>query len=163
MEAGHRTGRSRARSASPIASRRRRNSTISRRSTTAIRTSIQTPICGRKCRSIRSSRSSARCKDGSVRVSLFDEQVRDSIISQNVFVPGTRSSSSTRHQYSPRPQQRRRSWRCAGTMSSIKGLEFTGSVTWVNSRIISDPTWVPTRRPREQSIGGRPWRLHPMA
>jgi iron complex outermembrane recepter protein len=27
---------------------------------------------------------------------------------------------------------------------AIKGLEVTGSATWVNSRVISDPTWSPT-------------------
>jgi iron complex outermembrane receptor protein len=85
-----------------------------------------------------------RIKDGSVRLSLFDEQVRDFIFSQNVVVPGTTQLVST-----PTNIDRIRNsgvelaWIRDNVL--IKGLEFSGSVTWLNSRVISDSTWVPTQ------------------
>lgn len=85
-----------------------------------------------------------KIKDGSVRLSLFDEQVRDYIFAQNVVLPGSTTLVST-----PINIDRVRNsgfelaWRRDNLL--IKGLEFTGSVTWLNARIISDSTWIPTQ------------------
>jgi len=85
-----------------------------------------------------------KIKDGFVRVSLFDEQVRDFIFSQNVVPPGSTQLVST-----PTNIDRVRQsgvelvWLKDNLL--IKGLEFNGSVTWLNARVISNPTWAPTQ------------------
>ncbi len=85
-----------------------------------------------------------KIKDGSVRVSLFDEQVRDFIFSQNVLVSGSSQLVSTPTNIS-RIRNSGVELAFARNNVLIKGLEFTGSVTWLNARVISDPTWVPTQ------------------
>ncbi len=81
--------------------------------------------------------------DGTGRVTLFDEEVRDAIISQSTFVPGTTQLVNT-----PVNVQRVRNSGVEVAFSKqnvlFKGLELTGSATWLNARIVSNPTWAPT-------------------
>lgn len=80
--------------------------------------------------------------DGSVRLSLFDEEVRDAIISQNVFIPGT----SQLAQNNANVERIRNSGvELAAKKDNVffKGLELAASATWLNARVISDPTWAP--------------------
>jgi iron complex outermembrane receptor protein len=80
--------------------------------------------------------------NGIARVSFFDEEVRDAIISQTLYAPGTSILTAGNVNI-----QRIRNSGVEAALSRddvyIKGLELTGSVTFVNSRIIADPTWIP--------------------
>ncbi|RTL89881.1 MAG: TonB-dependent receptor [Hyphomicrobiales bacterium] len=82
-------------------------------------------------------------KDGTARVSLFDEQTRDAIISQVTLVPGTAIQATT-----PTNVQRIRNSGVEVAFQKdnvlLRGLEVLGSATWLNSRIIANPTWIPT-------------------
>lgn len=80
--------------------------------------------------------------DGSVRLSLFDEEVRDAIISQNIFVSGT----TTRAQSNVNVDRIRNSgveFAARKDNVLLAGLELSGSVTWLNARVISDSRWAP--------------------
>lgn len=82
--------------------------------------------------------------DGTARVSLFDEEVRDAIISQSIYV--TQGPLATLTSSNVNVSRIRNSGvELAASKDNvlIKGLELMGSVTYVNSRIISDPTWSP--------------------
>ena len=79
------------------------------------------------------------------RVTLFDEEVRDALVQQ--------TSQSTQgslivltNQWANISRIRNSGVEVAFNKNdvAIKGLEVTGSATWVNSRVISDPTWSPT-------------------
>ena len=77
--------------------------------------------------------------DGWVRVSLFNEDVRDAIISQNIFVPaGAVVASNTNV-----GKVRNRGVELAFAKDNvlIERFELQGSATFVDSRILSDPTW----------------------
>jgi iron complex outermembrane receptor protein len=80
--------------------------------------------------------------DGTVRLSLFDEEVRDAIISQNVFIPGTAQLASNNTNVE---RIRNSGVEVALKKDNVffKGLELTASATWLNARVISDPTWAP--------------------
>jgi len=97
-----------------------------------------------------------KIKDGSVRLSLFDEEVRDFIFNQNVIVPGANQLVST-----PVNIDRIRNsgvelaWRRDNLL--LKGLEFTGSVTWLNARVISDSNWIPTQTNPAVLSGNLDW------
>ena len=80
--------------------------------------------------------------DGSVRLSLFDEEVRDAIISQTVFIPGTTQAVQN---VTNVERIRNSGVELAARKDNmfIKGLELTASATWLNARVISDPTWAP--------------------
>jgi iron complex outermembrane receptor protein len=81
-------------------------------------------------------------KDGSVRLSLFDEEVRDAIISQNVFIPGTLQAVANNTNIDRiRNSGVELAWKKDNVV--FRGLELDGSATYVNSRIISDSTWAP--------------------
>jgi iron complex outermembrane receptor protein len=81
--------------------------------------------------------------DGSVRLSLFDEEVRDAMISQNTNIPGTTQyTAATINVDRIRNSGTELAWKKDNVV--FKGLEFDGSFTYVNSRIISDSTWAPT-------------------
>jgi len=84
-----------------------------------------------------------KIRDGSVRVSLFDEEVRDAIISQTIFVPGTTTSVSNNTNIS---RIRNSGVELAARRDNVlfNGLELSGSATYLNARIISDPTWAPS-------------------
>lgn len=82
-------------------------------------------------------------RGGVARVSLFDEDVRDAIITQTFYAPRTSTLASA-----PSNVEHLRN---SGVEMAInrndvylKGLELTGSVTFVNSRILSNPDWVPS-------------------
>ena len=81
--------------------------------------------------------------DSSLRVSLFDEEVRDAIISQARYIQGV--SGIVTGVNSNVDRIRNSGVEIAGRKDNafIKGLELTGSVTWLNARVISDPTWSP--------------------
>jgi iron complex outermembrane recepter protein len=82
--------------------------------------------------------------DSSARVSFFDEEVRDAIISQSVYITGTAQSVNN-----PTNVDRIRNSGVEVAMRKdnafIKGLELTGTATWLDARVISDPTWAPVR------------------
>jgi len=81
-------------------------------------------------------------RDGTARISFFDEEVRDAIIAQNTFIPGSTQLAST-----PVNVERIRNSGVEVALQKdnvfFKGLELTGSATWLNARIISNPTWAP--------------------
>jgi iron complex outermembrane receptor protein len=82
--------------------------------------------------------------DGSVRLSLFDEEVRDAIISQSVYIPGT---TQLVQNVTNVERIRNSGVELAARKDNvfIKGLELIASATWLNARVISDPTWTPAR------------------
>lgn len=79
--------------------------------------------------------------DGSVRVSLFDDEVRDAIISKNTFTPTGQLAQT------PVNVERIRlsGVEVAARKDNVlfKGLELTASATFLNARVISDPKWIP--------------------
>ncbi|MDJ0450045.1 MULTISPECIES: TonB-dependent receptor [Methylocystis] len=81
--------------------------------------------------------------DGLARVSFFDEEVRDAIINQLTFSPGTNIPTQA-----PTNVQRIRNSGVEVAFQKdnfgFKGLEVLGSATWLNARIISNPTWAPS-------------------
>ncbi|WP_400765541.1 TonB-dependent receptor [Methylosinus sporium] len=81
--------------------------------------------------------------DGSVRVSLFDEEVRDAIISQSTFVT---NQTFTASQTTNVDRVRNSGVELAARKDNvvIKGLELIGSVTYLNARVISDSKWAPS-------------------
>ncbi len=83
-------------------------------------------------------------RDGTARVTLFDEEVRDAIISQSLYVTSGNSSLLTSSNVNI-SRIRNTGVEMATSKDNvlIKGLELMGSMTYVNSRIISDPTWSP--------------------
>jgi iron complex outermembrane receptor protein len=80
--------------------------------------------------------------DGSVRLSLFDEEVRDAIISQNLFIPGTAQLAQN---VTNIERIRNSGVEFAARKDNFffKGLELTASATWLNARVISNPSWAP--------------------
>jgi iron complex outermembrane receptor protein len=81
--------------------------------------------------------------DGSVRLSLFDDEVRDAIISNATFVPGTTIQANANVNVD---RIRNTGFEIAGQKNNVllKGLEFWGSVDFVNSRIISFSRFSPS-------------------
>lgn len=80
--------------------------------------------------------------DGSVRLSLFDDEVRDAIISNATFVPGTTIQANANLNVD---RIRNSGFELAGNKDNVllRGLELFGSVTFVNSRVISFSKWAP--------------------
>ncbi|WP_457798752.1 TonB-dependent receptor [Methylocystis sp. S23] len=82
-------------------------------------------------------------RDGTARVSFFDEEVRDAIINQQTFVVGAIAPVQT-----PTNVQRIRNSGVEVAFQKdnvfMHGLEVLGSGTWLNARIISNPTWAPS-------------------
>jgi iron complex outermembrane receptor protein len=74
--------------------------------------------------------------DGSVRLSLFDDEVRDAIISNATFVPGTTIQANANLNID---RIRNSGFEIAAQKDNVllKGMELWGSVDFVNSRIIS--------------------------
>lgn len=82
--------------------------------------------------------------NGTARASLFDEEVRDAIISQSLYVTsGPVSTLTTGNVNVSRIRNTGVELAASRDDVFVKGLELLGSVTYVNSRIISDPTWSP--------------------
>ena len=82
-------------------------------------------------------------QDGHARVSFFDEEVRDAIINQLTLVPGSAGILTQ----APTNVQRIRNSGVEVAFQKdnffMRGLEVLGSGTWLNARIISNPTWAP--------------------
>src|SRR3954468_964998 len=85
-----------------------------------------------------------RFVDGKVRLSLFNENVRDALISQLGFLSG--SSGPTASFVSNVEATRSRGVELAAQKNNvlIAGLETFGSLTYTDARIISDPGFVST-------------------
>lgn len=81
--------------------------------------------------------------DGKLRISLFNEEVRDALIGQTTIVNGTNTTITMNVD-----QVRATGFELAGQMNDVgvRGLELSGSLTYVYSKIISNPSW--------QSTGG---------
>jgi iron complex outermembrane receptor protein len=79
--------------------------------------------------------------DGKVRLTLFREHVNNAIISQTNFVPGSPNNVTT---FSNVGAIRMQGVELAADKDNVvvKGLEVFGSVTYVDSRILSDSTFV---------------------
>jgi iron complex outermembrane recepter protein len=79
--------------------------------------------------------------DGRVRLTLFREHVNNAIISQTNFVAGTSNAVTT---FSNVGAIRMQGFELAAEKDNvaISGLKLFGSVTYVDSRILSDPTFV---------------------
>ena len=79
--------------------------------------------------------------DGKVRLTLFHEHVNEAIISQTNFVPGSTMNVTT---FSNVGAIRMQGVELAADKDNvvIKGLEVFGSVTYTDSRILSDSTFV---------------------
>jgi iron complex outermembrane receptor protein len=84
-----------------------------------------------------------RFADGKVRLSLFNEDTSDALISQTNTIPGTTTTTSF---VSNVDRIRNRGVELAWRKNDVfvQHLELFGSVTYVDSRIISDPTFVST-------------------
>ncbi|HEY8066449.1 MAG TPA: TonB-dependent receptor [Methylosinus sp.] len=82
-------------------------------------------------------------EDGSVRVSLFDEEVRDAIISQSAFVTAQNFTAS---QTTNVDRVRNSGVELAARKNNVlvEGLELIGSATYLNARVISDSKWSPS-------------------
>lgn len=84
--------------------------------------------------------------DGWVRLSLFDERTNNAIISQTNTVTETTGAQVMATSNSNVAAIRMRGAEVSADKDNvgIKGLRLFGSVTYVDSRILSDPTWAGT-------------------
>ena len=81
--------------------------------------------------------------DGKVRLSLFEDDTHNALISQATAVPGTvLTSTFTTNVDKTRARGVELAWQKDNVV--VSHLELFGSVTWVDARIVSDPTFVPT-------------------
>lgn len=81
--------------------------------------------------------------DGKVRLSLFEDDTRDALISQANTVPGTTLISTfVTNVDKVRSRGAELAWQKDNVL--IAHLELFGSVTYVDARIVSDPTFVST-------------------
>jgi iron complex outermembrane receptor protein len=96
--------------------------------------------------------------DGSVRVSLFDEEVRDAIIAQNIFVTPSQAVSNSVNIERVRNSGVEVAARKDNFL--LRGLEVSASATYLNARIISDPTWAPSSfNPLGANLDAWAWRV----
>jgi iron complex outermembrane recepter protein len=79
--------------------------------------------------------------DGKVRLSLFEEHTRDAIISQSTTVANVTTAIAVNID-KIRSRGAELAWQKDNVL--IAHLELFGSVTYVDARIVSDPTFVPT-------------------
>jgi iron complex outermembrane receptor protein len=84
-----------------------------------------------------------RFSDGRIRLSLFQEDTRDMLISQQSTIPGTTTIASF---VTNVDKVRNRGVEFAWQKDNVlaRGMELFGSVTYVDSVILSDPTFVGT-------------------
>jgi iron complex outermembrane recepter protein len=84
--------------------------------------------------------------DGRVRLTLFEERVNNAIISQTNTVTAPNGTQSTATTVSNVAAIRMQGVELSAEKDNvvIKGLQLFGSVTYVDSRILSDPTWAGT-------------------
>ena len=78
--------------------------------------------------------------NGRVRVSLFQENLTDALIAQNSTIPGTNTIGSST-QNIDRIRSRGVEIVAEKTDAMVRGLDLSGSVTFVDSRILADPTF----------------------
>ena len=85
-----------------------------------------------------------RFTDGKIRFSLFQEEVRDALISQAGFVPPDTVNVYTfvTNVDAVRNRGAELAWQKDNVL--VRHLELFGSATYVDSRILSDPTFVST-------------------
>jgi len=76
--------------------------------------------------------------NGRVRLSLFQENLKDGLISQNSTIPGTNVIGSS-VQNIDKIRSRGFELVAQGRDLLVRGLDLTGSVTFVDSHILSDP------------------------
>ena len=82
-------------------------------------------------------------EDGKIRLSLFQENTRDLLISQTTTLAGIATPQSvTTNVDKVRSRGVELAWQKDNVI--VRGLELFGSVTYVDSRTISDPTFVST-------------------
>jgi iron complex outermembrane receptor protein len=84
--------------------------------------------------------------DGRVRLTLFKERTNNAIISQTNLVTTTSGAQTTATTFSNVAAIRMQGVELSADKDNvlIKGLQLFASVTYVDSRILSDPTWVGT-------------------
>ena len=83
--------------------------------------------------------------DGRVRLTLFEERTNNALISQTNFVTNAATGAqSAQTSTSNVAAIRMQGVELAAQKNNVlvKGLELFGSLTYVDSRILSDPTWV---------------------
>ena len=78
--------------------------------------------------------------NGRVRVSLFQENLADALIAQNSTIPGTNTIGSST-QNIDRIRSRGVEIVAEKTDVLVRGLDLSGSVTFVDSRILADPAF----------------------
>jgi iron complex outermembrane recepter protein len=90
-------------------------------------------------------------RDGKLRLSVFDEYVSDALISQTSTVPGFATPVSFTQNVG---KTREVGAELAGTQDNvpIRGLSLSGSVTYVNARILEDDGFVSTT-PGDTAVG----------
>jgi iron complex outermembrane receptor protein len=76
-----------------------------------------------------------------LRISLFQESLTDALISQNSTIPGTTVIGASTQNIN---RIRSRGFEIAGQVTDafVRGLDLSGSYTYVNSRILSDPNFL---------------------
>jgi iron complex outermembrane receptor protein len=93
--------------------------------------------------------------DGNARVSFFNEEVRDAIISQSTYIAGTNILSSA---ITNVDKIRNRGVELAFRKDNVllNGLEFSGSLTYLDARVLADSRWVPSAAfPWNTSVAGK--------
>ncbi|MDB5839383.1 MAG: Outer rane receptor protein mostly Fe transport [Herminiimonas sp.] len=81
--------------------------------------------------------------DGTLRISIFEERVRDALISQTSMLPGV-AAPVTFVQNVDRTRQRGIELSARQKDGLVQGLELSGSLTWVDARIVANSAYVPT-------------------
>jgi iron complex outermembrane receptor protein len=81
--------------------------------------------------------------DGRVRLTLFEERTNQALISQSNTVTGTSGAQSVQTSISNVAAIRMQGVELSADKDNVlvKGLQLFGSVTYVDSRILSDPNW----------------------
>ncbi len=84
--------------------------------------------------------------DGLVRLTLFEERTNNAIISQTNSVTNANNAQVMATTFSNVAAIRMQGVELSGEKNdvAIRGLQLFGSVTYVDSRILSDPTWAGT-------------------
>ena len=84
--------------------------------------------------------------DGRVRLTLFEERTNNAIISQTNSVTSANNAQVLATTFGNVAAIRMQGVELSAQKDNvaIKGLQLFGSVTYVNSRILSDPTWAGT-------------------
>jgi iron complex outermembrane receptor protein len=75
-----------------------------------------------------------------IRISLFQENLTDALIAQNSIIPGTSVIGSST-QNIDRIRSRGLEISAQASDALVRGLDLTGSVTFVDSKILSNPTF----------------------